>query len=281
MALNGTANETKGRALQILLIGAGNMGFAMLRKWIAETSHQFSVVEPAEPLITRASAAGATAYSAAAQLPADFKPDVIVVATKPQAVAVAAATYAPRLRDGGMFVSVAAGVDIRTIQKNADRKIAIVRCMPNTPASIGEGMIVCCPNDMISLRQRELAERLMSAIGKVAFVHDEIHMDAVTAMSGSGPAYLFHFIEAMAKAGCAAGLDASLSMTLAQQTVLGAARLADQSDVSPSVLREQVTSPNGTTAAALSVLMDEEHGLAGILTKAVAAAKSRSIELGK
>ncbi|ACM39525.1 pyrroline-5-carboxylate reductase (plasmid) [Allorhizobium ampelinum S4] len=281
MASKKSAREGLGRDMNIILVGAGNMGFSMLQKWLADMEHRFYVVEPVGALRKRALDAGADAFATAEDLPGVFEADVVVVATKPQAVPEAVAKYAPYISKEGLFISVAAGVDIKTMVAKAGRQFAIVRCMPNTAAAIGEGMIVCCPSVQTTLSQRDLTGQLMSAIGKVAFVNDEIHMDAVTAVSGSGPAYLFHFIEALAKAGETAGLDPELAMTLAKQTVLGAARLASESDEPPTTLREQVTSPNGTTAAALSILMDLEDGLTSLVTKAVAAAKARSIELGR
>ena len=257
------------------------MGYSMLRRWMSTSWHKFAVVEPASELRAKAAYTGAEAYSSATDLPASFIADVVIIATKPQAVAQAVATYAPLIADHGLIISIAAGVNLRTIEANVTREIAVIRCMPNMPASIGESMTVCCASQGATPDQLLLSEDLMSAIGKVMFIEDEGDMDAVTAVSGSGPAYLFHFIEALAEAGRAAGLEVSLALALSRQTVLGAARLATEVDLPPEELRRQVTSPNGTTAAAMEVLMNVPGGLQDNLTRAVLAAKARSVELSR
>jgi len=155
-----------------------------------------------------------------------------------------------------------------------------VRCMPNTPASIGKGMMVVFSNRLVSDDTKRFVADLLSASGEVATIDDEGLMDAVTAVSGSGPAYIFHFIEALTVAAEKAGLPKATARLLAMQTVYGAASLAAESQEEPGVLRQQVTSPNGTTAAALGVLMGEDR-LTKLLTQAVEAARLRSIELGK
>ncbi|MEH6548305.1 MAG: pyrroline-5-carboxylate reductase, partial [Sneathiella sp.] len=156
---------------------------------------------------------------------------------------------------------------------------SIIRAMPNTPAAVRQGMIVCCQNGHASPQQLEICDKLMTAIGTVAWIEDEKLMDAVTGLSGSGPAYVFHMIEAMAAAGVRAGLPADLAETLAEVTVAGAGKLAISSDEPASKLRENVTSPNGTTAAGLAILMAED-GLGPLIEKTVAAATKRSRELG-
>jgi pyrroline-5-carboxylate reductase len=153
-----------------------------------------------------------------------------------------------------------------------------MRCMPNTPAAIGKGMMVLYSNRLVSNATKTLVADLLSASGEVATIDDESLMDAVTAVSGSGPAYIFHFIEALTTAAQKAGLPANTAKLLAMQTVYGAASLAAESSEEPGVLRQQVTSPNGTTAAALAVLMGEDR-LTKLLTEAVDAARLRSIEL--
>lgn len=266
---------------QVLLIGAGNMGFAMLRIWTRMAGHRFSVVEVNEGLRQRAEEVGAQAYAAAADLPSGYEADILVVATKPQAVADAIAASRGCLRAGGLLISVAAGVTIGAMRRNAGEGPVIVRGMPNTPAAVGEGMIVCCASANAHTPDLERTHALLSAIGRVAFVEHEGMMDAVTAVSGSGPAYIFYLLEAFNVAGVAAGLPPDLAMTLAKQTLFGAAKMALDPQVDPSVLRAQVTSPNGTTAAALSVLMDADHGLAPLMQRAVEAACQRSRELGE
>jgi len=261
----------------VTLIGAGNMGFAMLRGWMTLDGYTFSVVEPDDALRKRAQDAGARVLTDASEPIA-----VLVIATKPQLVAQVVRTHQHRLAPDGLIISVAAGISIQTIASQLDQPVAIIRAMPNTPAAIAQGMIVCCPDARARNEQhRRVAQTLLSATGQVAFVEDETLMDAVTAVSGSGPAYVFHFIEALHAAAVAAGLDDDLALLLAKQTVFGAAALALQSTESPTALREQVTSPNGTTAAALAVLMAQPGGLLDLLKRAVTAARNRSIELGR
>lgn len=284
----------------IVLVGAANMGFAMLSRWLAEpqdtsavvepavlqrcrmnSRHTFSVVEPVDALRERAAKTGARVYAQAEHLSAMPTPDILIIATKPQSVGDVAERYSTLLAPDGLFVSVAAGIDIATIEKSAGGSFPVIRCMPNTPASIGEGMIVCCSNTKVSVNHREIAQELLSTIGKVVFVDDESLMDAVTAVSGSGPAYLFLFIEALSQAARSVGLDDELALLLAKQTVYGASKLAMESSEPPSTLRRQVTSSNGTTAAGLDVLLRPGSGLTVLINQAVSAAKNRSMKLGK
>jgi pyrroline-5-carboxylate reductase len=264
----------------VLLIGAGNMGFAMLRTWVGISGFRFSVVEMHEAFRERAQATGADAYADLSGLPAGHQADVIVLATKPQTIAEVAARSADHLREGGLVISVAAGITIDTIGRSIGRDAAIIRAMPNTPAAIAEGMIVCCASHHATHADRNRATTLLSVVGRVAFVEDEDLMDAVTAISGSGPAYVFYFLETFSAAARSMGLPDDLALTLAKQTVFGAAKMALEPDADPADLRVQVTSPNGTTAAALSVLMDVRHGLAPLLQNATEAARRRSRELG-
>ncbi|KSV64897.1 hypothetical protein N185_34485 [Sinorhizobium sp. GW3] len=266
--------------IHVLLVGAGNMGFAMLQTWVGMGGHQFSVIEMNQSLRERADATGARSYAAVSDLPEDYRANVVVIATKPQAVVSAVSACRGALANGAMVISVAAGVTIDALRQSAGDDPAIIRCMPNTPAAVNEGMIVCCPSANSGRSDRDLAHGLLSAIGRVAFIEDEGLMDAVTAVSGSGPAYVFHLLEAFAAGGVAAGLPPELAMTLVKQTVFGAAKLALAPEANPTVLREQVTSPNGTTAAALAVLMRSSDGFVSLLEQAVEAARKRSHELG-
>ncbi|WP_192257987.1 pyrroline-5-carboxylate reductase [Mesorhizobium silamurunense] len=285
--------------VHIVLVGAGNMGFAMLSKWLAgheltnsvaepaipqcsgKPQHTFSVIEPVDTLRQRAAAIGASVYADESQLPEKLAADVVVIATKPPMVSEIAALYASRLSPSGLVISVAAGIATAALEKRVGNSLAVIRCMPNMPASIGEGMMVCCSGSNASDYHRSVAQELLSAIGKVVFINDENLMDAVTAVSGSGPAYLFLFIESLSQAGTAVGLDGDLALELAKQTVYGASKLAIESSDSPTTLRRQVTSPNGTTAAALDVLTRPGSGLPALVHQAVAAAKNRSEKLGK
>ena len=263
----------------VLLVGCGNMGRAMLEGWLAaKPALAAYVVEPADALRDKAADLGANVAAAPGDLPAGLAPDLVFLAVKPQVMPSVLPDYA-RFRDA-TFVSVAAGTTVATLRAGLGADAAVIRCMPNTPAAIGAGMLVCWGTENVSPAAKALTADLLSASGKVAWIETEALMDAVTAVSGSGPAYIFHFIEALTAAAVAAGLPEDLSNTLAMQTVMGAGRLAAESDTPPDVLREQVTSPGGTTAAGLSVLRDTGR-LEALLTETVEAARARGEELGK
>lgn len=265
----------------IALVGCGNMGFAMLRGWLAAGSHSFTVVEHNQKLRIRAEQAGCEVHDGSESIPGDVVFDAIVMATKPQTVCDLLPVYARHSAQKTVFISIAAGVSLSTMGARMDRPMALIRCMPNMPAAIGEGMTVCCANEFANFDQVNLTHELMSAIGKVCFIAKESKMDAVTAISGSGPAYVFHFIEALAAAGEKSGLDPDLAKLLATQTIYGASRLALEASQPACALREQVTSPNGTTAAALDVLIGEEKRFANLIHQAVEAASRRSTELDR
>lgn len=261
----------------VILVGCGNMGYAMLKGWIASgklAPQDASVVEPTDALRDRAAELGVNAVESADRL---TNGDVIIFAVKPQVMDKVVPAYARF--DGATFVSVAAGTGISTFTGILGSSSAVIRCMPNTPAAIGKGMMVVFANEHVKPDALEFVTALLSASGEVTMIDREELMDAVTAVSGSGPAYIFHFIECLTAAGVEAGLPDDKAKLLALQTVWGAACLAKESGEEPGRLREQVTSPNGTTAAALSVFMDEKK-LESLVTKAVEAARKRSVELG-
>ncbi|MHA3916481.1 pyrroline-5-carboxylate reductase [Halovulum sp. GXIMD14793] len=263
---------------RVALIGCGNMGYAMLRGWMAAGGHSVTVVEPNADLRDRASAEGAGVLTDAEGL--TEAPDLIFLAVKPQMIPQVAPTYARFAGGASTFVSVAAGTTLASLAGWLPGPTPLIRTMPNTPAAIGQGMLVSVANDLVSEATRDVADQLLSASGETAWITDEALMDAVTAISGSGPAYVFHLIECMAEAGENLGLPAELALQLARQTVAGAGALARGSDAHPGILREQVTSPGGTTAAALDVLMGE-NGLAPLVTRATTAARDRSVALGR
>ena len=263
----------------IVLVGCGQMGSAMLRGWLVQgAARRFVVVEPAGLPAVFAGAANVAWHPAADALPADMPPDVVVFAVKPQIIDDALPPYRRWARPQTLFISIAAGTTIGRLARHLGEEAAIVRCMPNTPAAIGRAITVACANPRVGDGQRALCEALLAAIGESAWVTDEVLLDAVTAVSGSGPAYVFLLIEAMAEAGAHAGLPADLALRLARATVAGAGELARRSPETPGKLRENVTSPGGTTRAALDVLMAED-GLPHLLDRAVAAATARSREL--
>ena len=263
----------------VVLIGAGNMGFAMAEGWLRNLPDLvLHVVEPHEPFRQRANALGAKAVPSLADLAPTLSPHLVIIAVKPQLVLGVLADARTLAMNGAACLSVAAGVRLATKRAALGAASPLIRCMPNTPAAIGEGMMVLYADEMLPPSTRDLAETLMAASGAVAWIEDEALMDAVTAISGSGPAYVFHFVEALTEAGSRLGLPDQTAALLARQTVAGAGRMAAQAATSPNVLREQVTSPNGTTAAALAVLMD---GLTDLVVHAAIAARDRSVELGR
>jgi pyrroline-5-carboxylate reductase len=283
MSSQNSSSQVKAGA--VVLVGCGQMGSAMLRGWLARgAAERFLVVEPAGPPAGLADAAGVAWHRSAEQLPADATPpDAIVLAVKPQVMDEVLPPYRRWARSQTLpqtlFISIAAGKTIGGISRHLGDDAAIIRCMPNTPAAIGRAITVACPNPQVGNEQRRLCEALLAAIGEIAWVGDEALMDAVTAVSGSGPAYVFLLIEALAAAGTRVGLPAELALRLARATVAGAGELALRSEEPPERLRENVTSPGGTTRAALDVLMSSRHGLAELIEQAVAAAAARSREL--
>jgi pyrroline-5-carboxylate reductase len=202
----------------------------------------------------------------------------IVIAVKPQVAPEVVPTLASYVGAGTVVVSIMAGRTLAFFEQVLSQRTALVRAMPNTPAAIGRGITVAVPNLRVSARQRELVHALLSATGAVEWVTDEALMDAVTAVSGSGPAYVFLLAEALAQAGASAGLPADLAARLARATVAGSGELLARSALDPMSLRQNVTSPGGTTAAALEVLL-APHGLAQLMERAVLAATARSRQL--
>lgn len=265
----------------VLLVGCGKMGGALLEGWRKnKAASRFVVIEPMEAAVAHLiDAADVTVVGDVSAVPADFKPDAIVMAVKPQSMGDAAPPFAA-LAESAVTLSIAAGTPISFFEAAFGKDAAIVRAMPNTPAAIGMGMSVLCANAATTDAQRSLSDTLMQAAGVVDWIEDEELMDAVTALSGSGPAYVFHLIEAMAAAGEALGLSPELAAKSALQTVAGAGELARTAAEDPSTLRQNVTSPAGTTAAALDVLM-ADPGQTDLMTRAMTAARDRGRELAK
>jgi pyrroline-5-carboxylate reductase len=255
------------------------MGFAMMRGWLAsENAPKVTVVEPNDELRARAAAAGATALADSSDIPANAAPDLIILAVKPQVMDKVAPLYAS-FAGSSTFVSIAAGTTIATLE-NLVGNAPIIRCMPNTPAAIGQGMMVCYATPSVSGQIKDITSQLLAASGEVAWIDTEDLMDAVTAISGSGPAYVFHMVECLTNAAKALDLPDEIASQLAKKTVMGAGALASQSGTTPDQLRVQVTSPGGTTAAALDVLMGDD-ALQTLLNAATKAARDRGRELGK
>jgi pyrroline-5-carboxylate reductase len=259
----------------IVLAGAGKMGGAMLTGWLAGglDPTRVIVVEPYPSDEIKALAAKGVRLN-----PAAVAAETLVVAVKPQTFREAGPMLKPFVGASTLVVSIMAGTKIAALEEVCGGMA--VRAMPNTPAAIGRGITVAVPARSVSAAQRATADALLRAIGSVEWVEDERLMDAVTAVSGSGPAYVFLLAEELARAGVEAGLPAELATKLARETVAGSGELLHRSDQPAATLRQNVTSPGGTTAAALEVLMAKD-GLQPLMIRAIAAATKRSIELAK
>jgi len=265
----------------IVLVGAGKMGGALLDGWLSGglDASKVAVLDPAPPADTAALIEKRRiSLNPAPEGLAD--PAVVVLAVKPQIMDAVLAGIGGLARPGTVFLSVAAGRTIASIAARLGANTPIIRTIPNTPAAVARGMTVACANAYVLPAQRELAENLLHAVGEVGWVKDEALIDVATAVSGSGPAYVFYLTECLAEAGVKCGLPRALAEQSARATVEGAGELMHRSDVTPAQLRENVTSPGGTTAAALAVLRDKD-GLAELMARAVAAAHKRSKELSK
>lgn len=260
---------------RVLLVGCGKMGGAMLDGWLdlGLAAGDIVVVDPEEA--KRASRPQIRVVAGHDQIPADFRPQVVVLAVKPQMMDAVLPPYA----DFGeaVFLSIAAGKPLPYFARQLGG-VPVVRAMPNTPAAVRRGMTVAVANASVTPAQKTICGELLGAVGEIAWVDDEALIDAVTAVSGSGPAYVFLLTEVLAEAAVAAGLPDDLAARLARATVSGSGELLRQSAEMPAQLRQNVTSPGGTTFAALQVLMGE-GGMRQLMIRAVEAAKQRSREL--
>ena len=275
---SGNNNTLQNISGTIVLAGAGKMGGAMLSGWLAQglDGARVAVIEPALSPELSALANQGVRLNPSAE---DAGPiAALVIAVKPQSFREAGASLKPFTGSSTLVVSIMAGTTIASIEQAYGG--SVVRAMPNTPAAIGRGITVAVAAKKVSAAQRSVADALLGAIGSVEWVEDEGLMDAVTAVSGSGPAYVFLLAEELARAGVEAGLPAELATKLARETVAGSGELLHRFDVASATLRQNVTSPGGTTAAALEVLMGAD-GLQQLMTRAVAAATARSKELAK
>jgi pyrroline-5-carboxylate reductase len=272
------ANALSDLSGTIVLAGAGKMGGAMLSGWLAQGLDTARVVaiEPTASDDIKALAAKGVRLNPA---PRDIGTvAALVIALKPQMFSEAAPALKPLVGSSTLVVSIMAGITIASIAQVCGG--AVVRAMPNTPAAIGRGITVAVAAKDVSTAQRAVADALLRAIGSVEWADDETLMDAVTAVSGSGPAYVFLLAEELARAGVEAGLPLELATRLARETVAGSGEMLRRSELSSATLRQNVSSPGGTTVAALEVLMGE-GGMQSLLTRAVAAATKRSRELAK
>jgi pyrroline-5-carboxylate reductase len=260
----------------LVLLGCGKMGSALLAGWLAAGLPPGSIwvlePNPSDWLI-------ATGVHLNKGVPA--APAVALLAVKPQMMGAALPALVALGNGRTLMVSIAAGTSIASFEQTFGPRTPIVRSMPNTPAMVGRGITGICANAHAGAAGLRLAAELMAAVGEVVELEGEHQMDAVTAVSGSGPAYVFHLIEAMAAGGVAQGLSPDVAMKLARATVCGAGELAFRASETAAELRVNVTSPGGTTAAALAVLMDADTGLPPLMARAIQAAADRGRELGK
>jgi pyrroline-5-carboxylate reductase len=265
---------------KILLIGFGNMGQALVRGWLKE-GHAASAIRVVDSVPAARAVATALGVEAHELVRADEAPaDVVVLAVKPHQLAGVLPSCAPFAARGAVVLSIAAGKTMAEIAAGLGAVSAVVRAMPNTPAAVGQGITALVANAGVSAAQRALCGELLAAVGAVAWLDDETHMDAVTAISGSGPAYVFLLIECLEQAAIDLGLKAALAKQLALATVAGAGAYAAAAKETPADLRRRVTSPNGTTQAALDVLM-AEPGMRELIARATRAAAKRSRELAR
>ncbi|MDB5506643.1 MAG: Pyrroline-5-carboxylate reductase [Devosia sp.] len=263
----------------VVLVGAGKMGIAMARGWLDAglVPGQLVLVDP-----NPSEATTEFAREHGVQLIASTEgtaPSVLVLAVKPLVIGPVLAAVQSALGPDTLVISIAAGISLATLTAGLGTG-RLIRTMPNTPAQVGKGVTGVVPGPRATDGDRDVVEALLSANGTVVFFETEAQLDAVTAVSGSGPAYVFNLVEAMAAAGVRQGLTQAQAMLLARETVIGAAALMEADPSPAAVLRQNVTSPNGTTAAALAVLMADD-GLGPLLDRAVDAARRRSEELGR
>lgn len=260
----------------LVLVGAGKMGGAMLRGWLERGLNPASVTIIDPNFGEAASRQGLRVNPPVDQL---NTADVLVLAVKPQMLDTAAQVLAHVAGADTLVISVVAGKTIANLKARMPRAAAIVRCMPNTPAAVGRGITGAYAGNGVNQGQKDLAQKLLESVGRVEWVHEEGLIDAVTAVSGSGPAYVFYLVECLAAAGVTSGLPRDTAERLARATIEGAGELLFQdAEVAPSQLRTNVTSPGGTTAAALAVLMADD-GMAPLIRAAVLAAQQRAGEL--
>jgi pyrroline-5-carboxylate reductase len=267
----------------LVLVGAGKMGGALLSGWLANGLDAKSVIvrdptpapDVAQLIATRGLGLNFSVEDIAAR-----KPAVVVLAVKPQLMDAVLPDLAPLVAPDTLFISIAAGTSLYALKSLLGEDVRVVRAMPNTPSAVGRGMTACYANPLVSGQQRNVADALLSAVGDVGWVDSEALIDAVTAISGSGPAYVFYLTECLAAAGEGLGLEPALAMQLARATVSGAGEMLHQMPDEAATLRKNVTSPGGTTAAALDVLMGE-GGLSPLMRRAATAARDRARVLGQ
>jgi pyrroline-5-carboxylate reductase len=263
----------------LLLIGCGKMGGAMLSGWMNQGLGQTFVVEPHAAAIANPGLP-VTIVAGPELVPAEFEPAAVVCAVKPQSAAAVLPHYAKWMKPNTLFISIMAGLRTEKLAGILGVETAMVRAMPNTPAAVRRGFTCCYGNALVAPSHRDLADRLLSAVGEVAWVDSEAQLDPVTAISGGGPAYVFLLAEALEAAAIEQGLAPDLARRMARSTIIGSGMLLDVSVDDCSQLRRNVTSPGGTTERALRVLMNEDR-LLRLMSQAMSAATERSRELAE
>lgn len=258
--------------MQVLLVGCGAMGGALRKGWQQQTGIDVTVIDPHFALEDFA------AFDSLQAVPQDYRPDIVLFAIKPQIAVQALADYARFYRSDVVFVSIMAGISIAAMKQQLGQNAIVIRTMPNLPVLVGKGMTGLCCLDSLDVIKKQQITNLFSSVGTTVWVEDEDHLNIVTAISGSGPAYFFRLVEAMAESGQALGLPKEISEQLAQQTLIGAGSMIEEMKESAGNLRAKVTSPGGTTAAALDVF-DQDGGIDNLVLKAATAAFQRAREL--
>ena len=266
----------------LVLVGCGKMGGALLRGWLSRGVPGTDVfaIDPAPRDLDDVQARGVTVVTEFAKIPANLKPGIILLAIKPQFMDEALPAYRGFADQGSVFLSIAAGKTVAYLKEKLGPKAVVIRSMPNTPAAVGRGMSVLLRDPKVPAGTQELCGQLLSAVGEIGWIDQEDQINAVTAVSGGGPAYVFLLIECLAEAAKQMGLPSDLAMKLARETVTGSGELARQSSESATKLREAVMSPKGTTLEAINVLMAPD-GLQPLMNKAIAAATQRGREIAE
>jgi pyrroline-5-carboxylate reductase len=264
----------------LVLVGCGKMGGALLRGWLSRgvPGKDVFVIDPAPRDLEDVQARGVTVVTEFAKLPTGLRPGIVLLAIKPQFMDEALPTYRDFADQGAVFLSIAAGKTVAYLKDRLGPKAIVIRSMPNTPAAVGRGMSVLLRDPKVAPAMLELCGQLLSAVGEIGWIDEEDQINAVTAVSGGGPAYVFLLIECLAEAAKQMGLPPELCMKLARATVTGSGELAHQSTESATKLREAVMSPKGTTLEAINVLMAPD-GLQPLMNKAIAAATRRGREI--
>lgn len=269
---------------KIVIVGCGAMGSALIKGLNAKRvgNCRYTVITPHEDstYALRETGVGIDWYKKLSSIPKSYTPDIIVFAVKPNVLDKILPEYKKFVNESITLISIAAGKKLAFYQKHLGKKAAVVRVMPNLPAAYNQGISVAMANDNVNKLQLFTAHHLLKALGEDVWIEDERLFDAVTAISGCGPAYLFLLTECIAKAGQKVGLPQAMAEKLARYTIIGAGALLEHSDEPASILKQRVASPGGVTEVALKVLENTESGIAPVMTMAIKVAMERSREMG-